>query len=87
MSPVDPPRTHPFVFPFPPDINPPTNKDRNDMMVTNNVMELSVNSVNRSSKENNKLATIAMTNMVVVPYRTAPPIFFASMMVLSLLTI
>lgn len=37
------------------------------MMVTNSVMELSVRLVNLSSKENNKLATIAMTNMVVAP--------------------
>lgn len=67
MSPVDPPSTQPFVFPLPPDINPPTNKDRNEMIVTNIVMELSVSSVNRSNNENNRLAAIAMTNMVVVP--------------------
>ncbi len=67
MSPVEPPSTQPFVFPFPPDINPPTNKERNETIVTNSVMELSVSSVNLRSNENNKLAAIAMTNMVVVP--------------------
>lgn len=86
MRPVEPPSIQPFVFPFPPDIKPPMNNERNDMIVTNNVMEVSVRLVNLSSKENNKLATIAMTNMVVVPYSTAPPIFFASMLVLSLLS-
>lgn len=60
------------------------NSARNETMVMNKEMELSVRLVNRNSNEKIKLAAMAITKMVTVPKSTAPPNFLASMIDLSL---
>ncbi|EIJ79005.1 hypothetical protein PB1_15644 [Bacillus methanolicus PB1] len=76
--PVKPPSSHPFCFPFPPEIKPPINSEIKEMIVTIISIPDSWAEVNRKISEKIKLLIIANKNIPISPYKTAVPKFFVS---------
>lgn len=70
MIPVNPPRSHPFLFPFPPEINPPINKLKKEMIVMINRNDVSCTEVNVKISEKRRLLIIAIKKIAIKPYKT-----------------
>ena len=67
MNPVNPPKNHPFCFPFPPAMKPPANKAINDIAVITYCIDVSCKAVNLKKKAKMKLLIIAKIKMEIVP--------------------
>lgn len=78
-SPVAPPMSQPFCFPFPPQINPPVNTLKKEIIVISKLTDFSSVCVNVNMSEKSRLEMTASVKIVSTPNKMDTLNFFTSM--------